>query len=60
MYRNVGVLPKKSCLQKSCQLTDWSVGRVGGRGRVFGYFFCKNLKTLKKSLKCLIFNGLVH
>ncbi len=41
-------------LQKSCQLTDWSVGL----GRI-DHFPLKTPKTPKKFLKCLIFNGLV-
>jgi hypothetical protein len=53
-----GVLPKKSCVQKSCQLTDWSVGRGRGKGRVFGHVFRKNRKTEKNFSKSLIFNGL--
>ncbi len=45
-----------SCLQKSCQLTDWS---VGGWGSCLECLFVANHKTTKKSLKCLIFNGLM-
>ena len=50
MYRIV-----EFCLQKSCQLTDWSVG--GGRFGKGIYISLKNLKKLKEIAQVLDFQG---
>jgi hypothetical protein len=49
-----GVLPKKSCVQKSCQLTDWSVGGSGSE-RYFRILFCNSLQNSKKFQQVLDF-----